>query len=145
MKNFFALLFLLFSLCTVSQTKNSGAPTPSVIVTTMPATDTSEAYTVIEQMPGFPGGEEKMYKFLAKNIKYPTFEKENGIQGIVYVSFIIEADGKISEAKVIKGVKNGPGLDQEALRVVNMMPNWDPGKQNGKPVRVSMRFPVGFH
>ena len=144
MKNILASAFLLFSLCAVAQINNSAASTPSVIVTTIPTTDTSETYPVFEQPPRFPGGEEKMAKFLDENLKYPPSEKEKEIQGYVFVSFIVGVDGKISDAKVIKGVKAGPCLDQEALRLVSLMPNWEPGKRNGKSVKVAWILPFRF-
>jgi periplasmic protein TonB len=97
---------------------------------------------IVEQMPAFPGGEEALYKFLSTNIKYPTVAKETGISGTVVISFIVEKNGEISNARVIKGI--GGGCDDEALRVIKSMPNWSPGKQLGKPVRVQFNLPVKF-
>lgn len=99
---------------------------------------------IVEEMPTFPGGEEAMQKFIRKNINYPAIEKENGIQGTVYVYFVINKEGKVTDAKIMRGVKGGPGLDQEALRVIKMMPSWSVGKQNGRAVPVQFTFPIKF-
>ena len=97
---------------------------------------------VVETMPKFPGGEEAMQQFLMNNLKYPQTVKDKGIEGIVFVSFIVEKGGKISGAKVLRAVENS--LDAEALRVVNAMPKWTPGKQKGKTVRVQFNLPISF-
>jgi TonB family protein len=99
---------------------------------------------VIEEQPQFPGGEAAMMKYLKENIEYPAVEKENGIQGKVFISFIIEKDGAVSNVTAVKGVSGGPDLEKEAVRVISTMPNWMPGKQNGKPVRVKFTIPISF-
>lgn len=99
-------------------------------------------YSVVEQDPEFPGGMEAMYKYLAENIKYPEQAKADGIQGRVFVRFVIEADGSVTNAQVLRGI--GGGCDEEALRVVEAMPKWTPGKQQGKPVRVQFNLPIIF-
>jgi protein TonB len=101
-----------------------------------------EIFTVVEKMPEFEGGEEKLREFLSKNIKYPSMAKENGISGTVYITFVVEGDGKITDVKSLRGL--GGGLTEEAIRVVKMMPNWTSGRQNGKPVRVQFTLPVKF-
>jgi periplasmic protein TonB len=103
-----------------------------------------QIFTVVEQMPEFPGGEEEMMKYLGNKIKYPAMEKDNTISGTVYLTFVVEPDGNITDVKELRGVKGGPGLAQEAMRVVKTMPNWKPGKQNGKSVRVQFNLPVRF-
>ena len=80
--------------------------------------------------------------FLGKNIKYPALAKESGIQGRVFINFVVEIDGSITDVKVLRGI--GGGCDEEAVRVVESMPKWKPGKQRGKPVRVSYNLPVKF-
>ncbi|MBP3768342.1 MAG: TonB family protein, partial [Prevotella sp.] len=97
---------------------------------------------VVEQMPSFPGGKEAMMSYVSRSIKYPTVAEENGTQGLVIVSFVVEKDGSISGAKVIRSVD--PSLDKEALRIIRSMPRWTPGKQDGKPVRVKYTVPVSF-
>ena len=94
-------------------------------------------------MPEFPnGGMAGLMQFLSKNIKYPQIAQENGTQGRVTVQFVVNKDGSIVDAVVLRGVD--PYLDKEALRVVNLMPKWKPGKQRGKPVRVRYTVPVMF-
>ena len=99
-------------------------------------------FDVVEQMPQFPGGPAALMEFLSKNVKYPQEAYKNGIQGRVIVTFVINKDGSISDAKVVKSV--APQLDEEALRVVHSMPNWIPGRQNGEPVNVKYTVPITF-
>ena len=102
-----------------------------------------EIFQIVETMPEFPnGGLQGLMKFLSDNIKYPTIAQENGTQGRVSVQFVVNRDGSIVDAKVVKGVD--PYLDREALRVINSMPKWKPGMQRGKPVRVRYTVPVLF-
>jgi TonB family protein len=103
-----------------------------------------EIYSVVEEMPSFPGGNDAMMNFIAKNIRYPMDERESQIQGRVYVRFVVRKDGVITDVQVIKGVNGGSGLDKEAIRVVSSMPTWIPGKNNGKPVNVYMTLPIRF-
>ena len=99
-------------------------------------------FEVVEEAPEFPGGMTALMQFLSKNIKYPTIAQENGVQGRVTVQFVVNRDGSIVDAKVIRGVD--PYLDKEALRVINSMPKWKPGMQRGNPVRVKYTVPVMF-
>ena len=85
-----------------------------------------------------------MMKFIRDNVEYPEFEKEAGIQGKVTVGFVVEKDGSVTNVEVAKGPKGGKNLNKEALRVVKMMPNWAPGKQSGRAVRVKFYLPVKF-
>ncbi|NTW34304.1 MAG: energy transducer TonB, partial [Bacteroidetes bacterium] len=98
--------------------------------------------TIVELPPTFNGGEEALYKWLANNIKYPQIAKETGITGTVYVTFVVERDGSISNVALLKGI--GGGCDDEALRVIKIMPKWNIGKQNGVPVRVQFNLPIRF-
>lgn len=110
-----------------------------------PSTHISESvkvYDVVEEMPQFPGGPQALFEYLSKNIKYPVVAEENGVQGRVIVTFIVELDGSVTNPKVVKSVD--PSLDKEALRVVKSMPYWIPGRQNGSPVRVKYTVPVTF-
>jgi protein TonB len=93
-------------------------------------------------MPQFPGGDAELLRFVNKSIKYPGIAQDNGIQGRVTCSFVINRDGSVTDAEVVRGVD--PSLDKEALRVINTMPNWTPGKQRGKPVRVKYTIPITF-
>jgi TonB family protein len=101
-----------------------------------------EVFVFVEELPEFPGGSEARLKFLQENLNYPQQAKEKGIQGTVYVKFVVEKDGSISDAKIIRGI--GAGCDEEVLRVVKLMPKWKPGKQRGKAVRVYFNMPVKF-
>ena len=104
--------------------------------------DEQQIFTVVEEMPSFPGGMGECMKWLSKNIKYPTISQENGVQGRVIIQFVVNKDGSIVDAQVARGVD--PYLDKEALRVVGQMPKWKPGKQRGKEVRVKYTLPVMF-
>lgn len=102
----------------------------------------TQIFFIVEEMPEFPGGEPALRQFIANAIKYPVIAQENGIQGRVYVTFVVNTDGSIADARIARGVD--PSLDKEALRVVNSLPKWKPGKQRGKPVRVSYTVPINF-
>ena len=102
-----------------------------------------DAFDVVEQMPEYPGGPKALMEFLNNNVQYPAEAEKAGIQGRVIATFIVEKDGSISNAKVVKSVD--PLLDAEALRVIDAMPNWKPGMQNGKVVRVKYTVPLSFH
>ena len=104
--------------------------------------DETVVFQIVEKMPSFPGGEAAMMKYLSDNIEYPTIAQENGIQGRVYVNFVVGRSGAISNIKVVRGVD--PALDQEAVRVVKAMPKWNPGEQRGKAVNVSFMLPINF-
>ena len=102
----------------------------------------TKVFDVVEEMPSFPGGQGALMSYLASNIKYPVVAQENGVQGRVIVSFVVERDGSISDVRVARSVD--PSLDREAQRVVKSMPRWKPGKQNGSAVRVKYTVPVVF-
>ena len=103
---------------------------------------TEEIFVVVEQQPEFPGGMSALMKFLSDNIKYPVIAQENGIQGRVITTFVVERDGSITDINVVRG--QDPSLDKEAIRVIKTMPRWKPGQQRGKPVRVRFTLPVQF-
>ena len=102
----------------------------------------SNVFEVVEQMPQFPGGASELMKYLSQTVKYPAAAEKAGIQGRVIATFVVEADGSISDAKVIRKVNDD--LDAEALRVIRSMPKWTPGMQSGKPVRVKYTIPITF-
>ena len=104
--------------------------------------DEEQIFQIVEEQAQYPGGMAECMKFLSKNIKYPTISQENGVQGRVIVQFVVNRDGSIVDAKVMRGVD--PYLDKEALRVVGLMPKWSPGKQRGKAVRSQFILPVMF-
>ena len=130
MKNFIKVLFfiaLLFSfnneLCAQAENEDS-------------------VYIIIEESPKFIGGEKARIEFLVNNMTYPETARENGIQGTVYITFVIEIDGSVSNVKILRGI--GSGCDEEVIRVIKLMPKWEPGKQRGKAVRVQFNMPVKF-
>ncbi len=102
----------------------------------------SQIFTVVEQMPAFKGGDAARIKYLSENIKYPEEARKNGIQGRVFVTFVVEEDGSISDVKLLRGI--GTGCDAEAIRVIENMPKWEPGKQRGEVVRVQFNMPIMF-
>lgn len=104
--------------------------------------DLNKPFDFVEHMPSFPGGQSALMQYLARNIKYPPIAEENGIQGRVVCSFVVERDGSVSDIRILKSVD--PSLDKEAQRVIASMPKWIPGKQNGQTVRVKYTLPVTF-
>ena len=99
-------------------------------------------YQVVEKMPQYPGGDEAMMKYVTDNIKYPQEARDKEIAGRVFVGFVVEKDGSVSNVKVVRGI--GGGCDEEAVRVIKGMPKWIPGMQKGKPVRVNYMMPIYF-
>jgi TonB family protein len=120
---------------------DSAKTTIPVVMLDPPEAD-EKAFDVVEQMPQYPGGIGEMMKFLSMNIKYPEAAEKAGTQGRVIASFIVEKDGTITNIKVVKKVSEE--LDAEAVRVINAMPKWTPGMQNGQPVRVRYTIPITF-
>ncbi len=106
-----------------------------------------EIFTIVEQMPAFPGGEAAMMKWIKDKIEaigYPQMEKEAGISGTCYVTFVIDKEGNVTDSKLLRGVNGGPGYDKVALTVVKAMPKWAAGKQNGRSVSVQYNLPIKF-
>jgi len=101
-----------------------------------------EIFMIVEEMPEFPGGPEALQRYLSQSVRYPVIAQENGIQGRVYIQFVINQNGEVTNATILRGVD--PSLDREALRVVEAMPKWKPGKQRNRPVRVSNTVPINF-
>lgn len=131
------------------QIEDTEADSKTAITAVMQASSAKEEekedtpiFFIVEEMPEFPGGQLALRNFLATSVKYPVIAQENGIQGKVFVNFVVAKDGTITNAKIARGVD--PALDKEALRVVNSLPKWKPGKQGGKPVRVSYTVPINF-
>ncbi len=118
------------------------APTTSFGTGPVVEEEENVVFQVVERMPGFPGGDAALFKFLNDNVKYPVIAQENGIQGRVICQFVVNRDGSIVDVEVVRSVD--PSLDKEAIRVIKSMPNWMPGQQRGKPVRVKYTLPVNF-
>ncbi len=128
-----ALLFVLIHTTAAGQTdtvKDSKAA----------SIERNDVYTTVEIMPKFPGGEAALLNYLSNNLKYPG----EGIHGKVFITFIVEADGKISDVKILRGLDYGP-VNEETLKVIKAMPDWIPGKQKGKNVAVRYTLPIQFH
>ncbi|MBK7429299.1 MAG: energy transducer TonB [Saprospiraceae bacterium] len=148
MKNFFtrALSFLLFSIFfVIFSIPELTADSVAITNDTFPKVrfdSISNGYTVVEKMPMFPEGEQELMKFVTENLKYPEKAKELKIEGFVIVQFIVDKSGKIIDPMVVRGI--GGGCDQEAQRVVKLMPDWTPGYHNGEPVRVKFTMPIRF-
>ncbi len=104
--------------------------------------ETEKIFTVVEEMPMFPGGDSEMLKFVSRSIRYPVEAQERGVQGRVVVTFTVNRNGQISDTQVLRGIH--PSLDEEAIRVVQLMPAWKPGRQEGKSVAVRYTLPVVF-
>jgi periplasmic protein TonB len=107
-----------------------------------PEVDENRIFIAVEEDPSFPGGQVELMKYLSSTLRYPTAAREAGLDGIVFISFVVEKDGSISDIRVLRGP--GGGLDDEAVRVIRNMPRWKPGKQMNQPVRVQFSIPVRF-
>ena len=145
-----ALLVVLFFFSAGTATPTSAqesqaADKPAITQKAEPQTKVDEnepVFTVVEEMPSYQGGQDEMFKYLVTNIKYPDEAKQKGITGRVFITYVVEKDGTVSNVKVLRGI--GGGCDEEALRVVSSMPRWNPGKQKGQPVRVQFNLPIMF-
>ena len=124
-----SVLAILFTINTTAMAQNK-------------KTSNDKVFEKVEDMPEFPGGEQAMMDFVGKNVQYPKEAMEKEISGRVMEGFIVEKDGSVNEVKIVRGI--GGGCDEEAVRVVKAMPKWKPGKEKGKPVRVSYMMPIFF-
>lgn len=116
--------------------------TPVVVVQEEEEIAEDVIFTVVEDQPSYPGGEEARIRYLQDNLRYPQMAREAGIQGTVFVTFVVERDGSVTDVRVLRGI--GGGCDEEAVRVVQNMPRWNPGRQRGQPVRVQFNMPIRF-
>ena len=131
MKKFIIMaLMAVFGLTTVSAQK------------TVVAKKNQKVFDVVEQMPEYPGGQAALFEYLSKNIKYPADAEKRKVEGKVFVTFVVDSDGKITDVSLLKKVF--PSLDAEAIRVISAMPNWIPGRQKGQAVRVKYTVPIMF-
>lgn len=131
MKKFIIMaLMAVFGLTTVSAQK------------TVVAKKNQKVFDVVEQMPEYPGGHAALFEYLSKNIKYPADAEKKKVEGKVFVTFVVDSDGKITDVSLLKKVF--PSLDAEAIRVISAMPNWIPGRQKGQAVRVKYTVPIMF-
>ena len=142
------ILFLLPFLCFSQEVKEKHATSDSAISAETPKDSVIEDSVtlgiLIEEKAEFPGGEAALNKFIYKNIKYPSMARELNVQGRVFISFVVEKDGSITDVKPIKRKSEqlGYGLEEEAMRVIKLMPKWKPATQNGKKVKMRFTLPV---
>lgn len=101
-----------------------------------------ELFQVVDEMPEYPGGQDSLFSFIAKNVEYPVAAQDKEIEGKVYIGFVVDETGTVTNARVLRGVD--PDLDKEALRVINLLEKWTPGKEKGKAVKVEYTFPISF-
>lgn len=147
---FLPLAALLLQFCNIDSAKKESLtdniaeekPVAEAIISESTTKHEGQVFTVVEEMPKFPGGEQELLKFINDNIKYPKIAQENGIQGRVIASFVVNKDGSVTDYEVVRGVD--PVLDAEALRVISIFPEWTPGKQRGETVRVKYTVPITF-
>ena len=137
---FISFIIFLFAEVVSAQSKDTLRKTSNK--DTVSKNNDDKIYTICSEPPSFSGGDEKMYKWLGENIKYPFDAINKQISGVVIIHFVIEKDGSISSPEVLKGI--GGGCDEEALRVVKIMPKWKYGKNNGNIVRVAFNLPIKF-
>ena len=116
--------------------------TPVVVVQEEEEISEEVIFTVVEDQPSYPGGEEARIRYLQENLRYPQMAREAGIQGTVFVTFVVERDGSVTDVRVLRGI--GGGCDEEAVRVVQNMPRWNPGRQRGQPVSFKFKIPIRF-
>lgn len=119
-------------------------PPPFELFIQAPQHAEEEIFTLVEEIPEFPGGNDSMIVFLKRNLRYPPMEKDAGISGTVYVGFVVDKDGSLVDIHMEKENRNAPGFSKEAIRVVKLMPKWKPGKMHGRPVKVKMILPIRF-
>lgn len=115
---------------------------PASIPERVEVQDPDGPFTLVEEMPSYPGGQDALFAYISTNLKYPQEAMDKGIQGTVIVAFVVERNGSISEVRTLRGI--GGGCDEEAVRVVQGMPDWTPGKQGGKAVRVRFNLPIRY-
>lgn len=143
MKKFALLLFCLFPMMLSVQLCAQDKPQKKTKkIKTVQAEKDADVYKIVSDMPEFPGGKDAMFQYIFDHIRFSDEDREKGIDGLVVVNFIVDEEGEISNIKVLKSVS--PSLDREATRVINNMPNWKPGKHQGKLVKVAMNVPVKF-
>jgi protein TonB len=139
-----ALIFIIICVSASSVIAQSGAPTPPPPPTAVENDVNEDVYFIAQQMPVYPGGEYAMQADIAKNLPYPEEELKNKISGKLYVSFIVEKDGSVSDIKVDRAVANGPGFNLIAIDAIKKLKPFKPAKMNGVPVRIHMTVPVSF-
>lgn len=142
MKLLLSILLLLFSFIGITQVPDPVEPPPTPPIIEENHKTEEEIMQFVEVQPQFQGGEAAMHKFIVQNVKYPAIDRESGIQGKVYVKFVVEVDGSITHIEIVRGVSKT--IDAECIRVIKKMPKWIPGEQAGKKVRCRYTLPFAF-
>ncbi len=144
MKKIFVFALLIISTFCFAQNNKRGTIKVKKAKKDTPVSQIVLPYTTATQMPMFPGGQAEMIKFINKNMNYPEAEKQANVQGTVFVTFIVETNGSITNSRITRKTPNGPGLDKEALRLISIMPKWIPG-QNGSYLEATpFSLPIKF-
>ena len=137
------LAMMVFIISCKSSKESAFSKTMDIPMGEISSQETSdEVFDKVDETPEFPGGMEAWANFMKDNLKYPKLAKDEGIEGTVYIRFIVNKDGSISDAEILRGI--GGGCDEEALRVINSFPNWKPGKKDGKVVKTRMTSPINY-
>ncbi len=144
MQKIVSIIFLLISLSSFAQETKRGTIRVKKVKKDVDVNKGEIAYTVARQDPMFKGGPLEMNKFIAKNLKYPEAEKNAKIEGTVYVGFVVGVDGSITSSRISQGVQDGSGLDKEALRIVSIMPKWEPGVYGREKLPMRYVLPIKF-
>lgn len=127
---------------TFANCNNSMLATNDDKINEISLTNQDQPYVIVEEMPEFPGGEKALLMYVAENVKYPEEAKAKDIEGTVYLKFVVNKEGKVQDVSILRGVD--PSIDQEAIKVIENLPEWKPGQQSGKPVDVCMQIPIMF-
>jgi protein TonB len=127
---------------TLDQLEIADIPVVTDIFEAPPEEVVEQPLVIAETMPSFIGGYEEFYRFVGKNLKYPAQARRIGVEGKVYVNFVVDRDGSLSDINIARGI--GAGCDEEVMRIIKMSPKWNPGLQRGNPVRVRMMMPITF-
>ena len=144
MKKLFFMTFLMLSISCFAQDTKRGTIKVKKAEVAETKTPNLAGYVKVGQMPMFPGGQSEMNAFIKKNLKYPIAERKAGIQGTVRVRFTVNLDGGITNVNILEGIPGAPGLEQEALRIVSIMPKWTPGLKNNKQTIMQYNLPIKF-
>ncbi len=140
MKKLILPLFLLLSISGFTQ--NSNSTTDEIALSNGKTTADTSIFLIVERAPDFPGGAQAMTKYIQDSLRYPKDKSESEITGTCYVGFIVEKDGTVTQVSPMRSIAGAPLFNEECLRIVRKMPNWNPGKQNGRPVRVRFVLPI---
>ena len=138
MKKLILILFCFLGFCSVKSQSDTVSEISSI------KSGDGEAFILVSEMPQFPGGMTALYKFIGGKITYPEKAKEKGIQGKCFIKFVVKKNGKVGKIEVQQGVEGCPECDKEAVKAVKALPNFIPGKNEGKPVAVWFQLPINF-